>query len=557
MEKIWLKSYEAGVPENIDPMEYSSLVDYAETCFNQHANKRCYLNFGSALSYRQVDELSQAFAGALQNTFRLNKGDRVALMMPNLLQYPVALLGVLKAGMTVVNINPLYTPRELKTLLVNSGARCIVVMANFAHVLQAILGETKVQFVVVTEVGDLLGGLKGHLYNLISKHVKKVVPPWDIPDAYTFKQVVAPENKALYERVPLTHEDIAFLQYTGGTTAGAKGVMLTHGNMVANVLQAYAWIQSLLRQNLQGGVITALPLYHIFSLTANCLLFLKVGIENNLITNPRDVPHFVKELKKRPFSILTGVNTLFNALLNNPDFAKLDFSCLKLTLGGGMAVQKVVAERWKKVTGCVLLEAYGLTETSPAVTINPLNLTVFNGTIGLPISSTEVKICDDAGNELPIGESGEFCVRGPQVMKGYWRQPEKTAEVLDKDGWLKTGDIARIDELGFVKIVDRKKDLIIVSGFNVYPNEIEDVIIEMKGIREVAVVGVKSEEHGEIVKAFVVAGDPNLSAEDVIAYCKKNLTAYKIPKVVEFRKELPKTNVGKILRRALREEGNK
>lgn len=557
MDKIWLKSYEPGVPEFIDPNEYTSLVDYADKCFKAHSDKKCYSNFGSNITYSQIDELSQAFAGFLQNTFRLNKGDRVAVMMPNLLQYPISVFGILRAGMTVVNINPLYTPRELKKLLIDSGATCIIVLANFAHVVQEVLSQTKVQYVIVTEIGDMLGGLKKHLYNFVAKHVKKIVPDWDMPDAYDFSQAIAPENKTAYESVPLSHEDVAFLQYTGGTTAGAKGVMLTHGNMVANIIQATAWIASLLKKPLPGGIVTALPLYHIFSLTANCLVFLKVGIENILITNPRDIPRFVKELKRQPFSILTGVNTLFNALLNNADFCKMDFSNFKFTLGGGMAVQKVVAERWKKVTGVVLLEAYGLTETSPAATINPLNLTEFNGSIGLPISSTEVKVCDDNGNELPIGQQGELVIRGPQVMKGYWKQPEKTREVLDEAGWLKTGDIATIDERGFVKIVDRKKDMIIVSGFNVYPNEIEDVIIEMKGVREVAVIGVKSAVHGEEVKAFIVADSPTLTSQDVIEYCRQNLTGYKIPKHVEFRNELPKSNVGKILRRALREEEKK
>lgn len=553
MEKIWLKNYEPGVPETINPDEYGSLSELIEESLAQHAAKKCFSNFGTTLTYSQIDELSACFAGFLQKQFRLSEGDRVAIMLPNILQYPVATFGVLRAGMTVVNINPLYTARELKNILKNSGARCIVVFANFAHVLEEVLPDTKVEYVIVAKIGDLLGDGKGFIYNFVSKYIKKMVPDWNIPSAYSFKQVAALHNRHLFEPIKIKSDEIAFLQYTGGTTGGAKGVMLTHRNMVANVLQGSAWMQSLLKQNLEDGVITALPLYHIFSLLANCLLFFRVGLENILITNPRDIPGFVKELKRHPFSIMAGVNTLFNALLKNEDFCKLDFSKFKFTLGGGMAVQKAVAERWKQVTGVTLLEAYGLTETSPAVTVNPLNLKAFNGSIGLPISSTEIKIIDDAGNELPLGQSGELCVRGPQVMKGYWKQPEATALVLDESGWLRTGDVATVDEQGFVRIVDRKKDIIIVSGFNVVPNEVEGVIMEMKGVREVAVVGVKSAEEGERVKAYVVRDDPTLTPDDIISYCHKYLTGYKVPKEIEFRNELEKTNVGKILRRSLRE----
>lgn len=554
MEKIWLKSYEPGVPEFINPDQYTSLVALAEESFQKFKDKICYSNMGASLTYQQVDEKSQAFAGFLQQTCRLAEGERVAIMMPNAMQYPVSLFGTLRAGMVVVNVNPLYTPRELRRVLEDSGAKCIVVLANFAHVLEQALEGTQVQHVIVTELGDLLGCLKGTLVNLVVKHVKKMVPAWHIPHAYSFKETINDKFRKAFKPPVVKSDDLAFLQYTGGTTGGVKGAMLTHRNMVSNVLQASAWINSFLKHNIQGGIITALPLYHIFSLTANCLVFLRVGIPNILITNPRDIPGFVKELKRQPFAIMTGVNTLFNALLHNEEFANLDFSKFIFTLGGGMAVQKSVAERWKQVTGVALIEAYGLTETCPAVTINPMNLSAFNGSIGLPIPSTNIKIIDDNNQEVPLGEVGELCVQGPQVMRGYWNQPTTTAEVIDKDGWLHTGDIATVDEKGFVRLVDRKKDIIIVSGFNVYPNEVEDVIAMQKGVKEVAVIGVKNEEHGEIVKAFVVRSDPNLTAEQVIAESRKDLTGYKVPREVEFRTELPKTNVGKILRRALREE---
>jgi long-chain acyl-CoA synthetase len=556
VDKIWLKNYEEGVPETINPDEYTSLVHLAHESFEKYANKPCYSNMGESLSYAEIEKLSTAFAYFLQKTCRLMPGDRVAIILPNILQYPVALFGTHKAGCVVVNVNPLYTPRELKLILNDSGAKCVVILANFAHVLQEVLHETIVQHIIVTEIGDLLGGLKGLLVNLVVKYVKKMVPDWNIPDAHFFKNIIHADATGFNE-VEVKGEDIAFLQYTGGTTGGLKAAMLTHRNMVANVLQASAWVSQFLHKELHGGIITALPLYHIFSLTANCLVFLRAGLSNILITNPRDIAGFVKELKRQPFCVMTGVNTLFNALLHNDEFCHLDFSNFKFTLGGGMAVQRAVAQRWKEVTGTPLIEAYGLTETCPAVTINPMSLKEYNGTIGLPIPSTDVKICDEEGNELPCGESGELCVQGPQVMKGYWNKPEKTKEVLSDDGWLRTGDIAKIDHEGFVSIVDRKKDIIIVSGFNVYPNEVEDVIAEMKGVREVAVIGVKSEAHGEIVKAFIVRKDPALTPEDIIKHCHTELTGYKVPKEIEFRTELPKTNVGKVLRRALREEEDK
>lgn len=557
MEKIWLNSYEPGVPEFINPDQYPSLVDFANECFAKFKYKTCYSNMGKSLSYQQIDEKSQAFAGFLQHTCGLVKGDRVAIMMPNLMQYPVSLFGVLRAGMVVVNVNPLYTPRELKRVLQDSGAKCIVVLANFAHVLEQALEGSKIEHVVVTQLGDLLGCFKGALVNMVVKHVKKMVPAWHIPNAHWFKDVITEKYKNDFRPVAVTGEDIAFLQYTGGTTGGIKGAILTHRNMVSNVLQASAWIESFLHHDIKGGIITALPLYHIFSLTANCLVFLRVGIPNILITNPRDIPGFIKELNRQPFSIITGVNTLFNALLHNDEFAKCDFSKFIFTLGGGMAVQRAVAERWQQVTGVPLIEAYGLTETCPAVTINPMNLKTYNGSIGLPLPSTNIKIVDDDNKELALGETGELCVQGPQVMRGYWNQPEATKEVLEQSGWLHTGDVAQVDEHGFVRLVDRKKDIIIVSGFNVYPNEIEDVIAACKGVKEVAVIGVKNEEHGEIVKAFIVKSDPALTSEQVIAHCRKELTGYKVPREIEFRAELPKTNVGKVLRRALREEEQK
>jgi long-chain acyl-CoA synthetase len=554
VEKIWLKNYQEGVPATIDPDAYPSIVSMANESFKQFADKPCYYNMGKMLTYKEIDELSQRFAAFLQNTCQLQKGDRVAIVLPNLLQFPIVLFGLLRAGLTCVNVNPLYTPREMKHILSNSGAKCVVILANFAHVLEQVLSSTPVQHVVVTELGDMFGFLKGHLVNFVVKHVKKMVPDWHIPHAYRFNEILAKHHAKGFKPIEVNGEDIAFLQYTGGTTGGMKGAILTQRNMVANLMQAAAWIAPFLNRKIKGGIITALPLYHIFSLTANCLVFLRTGIPNILITNPRDIPNFVKELKRQPFSIMTGVNTLFNALLHNEDFRHLDFSDFIFSLGGGMAVQKAVAEKWQEVTGTPLLEAYGLTETSPAVTINPLNLKEFNGSIGLPLPSTDVKICDDDGNELPMGAPGELCIKGPQVMRGYWQQPERTADILSEDGWLRSGDIATIDEGGFLRIVDRKKDIIIVSGFNVYPNEIEDVIAKIKGVREVAIVGVPSTAHGELVKAFIIRSDPTLTEQQILDAAHKELTGYKIPKEIEFRDELPKTNVGKVLRRALRDE---
>ncbi|HOW61000.1 MAG TPA: long-chain-fatty-acid--CoA ligase [Candidatus Contendobacter sp.] len=552
MEKIWLREYSPGVPAEADLNEFSSLKDILEKSCQRFSDLPAYSNMGVTLRYRDIDRLSRAFGAWLQQTLGLGKGERVALMMPNVLQYPVALFGVLRAGLIVVNVNPLYTPRELEHQLKDSGATVIVILENFAHTLQEVLDRTPVKTVITTQLGDLFPFPKRPLVNFVVKRVKKMVPAWSIPGAIPFRQVLSEGASKTLADVPLDHEDLAFLQYTGGTTGVSKGAMLTHGNLVANLQQASAWL-SPVSKPAEEIVITALPLYHIFSLTANCLTFMRVGGHNILITNPRDMPGFVKELSKVRFTGISGVNTLFNGLLHTPGFERLDFSALKLCLSGGMALQRAVAERWQQVTGVSLIEGYGLTETSPAVTFNPLTVIEYNGSIGLPFPSTDLSIRDDDGRELGIGEAGEICVRGPQVMRGYWNRPEETAQVMTADGYLRTGDIGVMDERGYTRIVDRKKDMILVSGFNVYPNEIEDVVAHHPGVLEVAAVGVPNEKTGEAVKLVVVKKDPALTAETLIEYCRQNLTAYKVPHLVEFRTELPKTNVGKILRRLLRE----
>ncbi|MFT4171639.1 MAG: long-chain-fatty-acid--CoA ligase [Rhodocyclaceae bacterium] len=552
MEKVWLKSYPKGVPAEIDLHEFRSLGHLFEVGVARWTDRVAYINMDREMTYAELDRLSAAFGSYLQHELKLPVGARVALMMPNLLQYPVCLWGALRAGYTVVNCNPLYTPRELEHQLKDSGAQAIVILENFAHTLTGIIARTDVKHVMITRIGDLLGA-KGPLVNLVVKYIKKMVPAWDLPAYTPLKDALRTGARHTLEAVETTHEHIAFLQYTGGTTGVAKGAMLSHGNIIANLQQAHAWVRPYLKDG-EEIIITALPLYHIFSLTANCLTFFKLGSTSVLITNPKDIPGFVKELRKYKFSAITGVNTLFNALLNNPDFASLDFSRLRVSLGGGMAVQHAVADRWKKVTGCALAEAYGLTETSPAVCVNPLDVAEFTGSIGLPISSTEISIRDEDGNELGLGQAGELCVRGPQVMTGYYRRADETARVMTPDGYLRTGDIAMVDEAGFVRIVDRKKDMILVSGFNVYPNEVEDVVAAHAGVLEVAAVGVPDERSGEAVKLFVVRRDPSLEAETLIRYCRENLAGYKVPRQVEFRSELPKTNVGKILRRALRDE---
>ena len=552
MEKIWLNEYPAGVPAEVDLNEFSSIKDILEKSCRRFADLPAYSNMGVTLRYRDIDRLSRDFGAYLQG-LGLGKGERVAIMMPNVLQYPVALFGTLRAGLTVVNVNPLYTPRELEHQLNDSGSTVIVIIENFAHTLQEVLARTPVKTVVTTELGDLFSFPKRLLVNFVVKRVKKMVPAWTMPGTVPFRQALSQGVGQTLTDVPLNHDDIAFLQYTGGTTGVSKGAMLTHGNMVANLQQASAWL-SPFSKPAEETIITALPLYHIFSMTANCLTFMKVGGHNILITNPRDMPGFVKELGKVKFTVITGVNTLFNGLLHTPGFEKLDFSTFKIALGGGMAVQRAVAEQWRKVTGVPLIEAYGLTETSPAACINPLTLTEYNGNIGLPISSTELSIRDDEGQELGFGEDqvGEICIRGPQVMRGYWNRPEETAQVMTEDGYLRTGDVGYVNQRGYVRIVDRKKDMILVSGFNVYPNEIEDVVAHHPMVLEVAAVGIPDEKSGEAVKIVVVRKDEALTVEMLLEHCRRELTGYKLPRHVEFRTELPKSNVGKILRRLLR-----
>ncbi len=553
MDKIWLQSYPPGVAGEIDPGQVSTVVEIFERAVATYSDRPAYTNLGHSLTFSELERQSAAFAAVLQHRFGLTKGERIAIMMPNVLQYPVVLFGVLRAGMTVVNVNPLYTARELHHQLADSGATAIVVLANFAKVVERAIADTDVKHVIVTQLADLLPAPKRQLVNFIVRHVKKMVPPYALDGELSLRSLLAEGAARPFQRVAVDRDDVAFLQYTGGTTGLAKGAVLTHGNMGANVCQAAQWIEGAMKPG-EELIVTALPLYHIFALTANCLTFMHFGAENLLITNPRDIPRFIKEIRGIGFTAITGVNTLFNALLNAPGIKEVDFSQLRLTLGGGMAVQRAVAERWQALTGCPLLEAYGLTETSPAATMNPLNLAAYNGSIGLPIPSTEVCVRDAEGGELPIGERGELCVRGPQVMKGYWRRPEETAAVLDAEGWLRTGDIATVDAHGFVYIVDRIKDMIDVSGFNVYPNEIEEVVAQLDGVREVAAIGVPDAHSGESVKVFIVCGEPGVTVEAVLRHCRENLTRYKVPKHVEFREELPKTNVGKILRRALRDE---
>ncbi|HRA80279.1 MAG TPA: long-chain-fatty-acid--CoA ligase [Thauera sp.] len=552
MDKIWLQSYPAGVPAEIDVDEFRSIGDLFEQGVRRFASRTAFVCMGKGITYGELDRLSAQFAGYLQGELKLPAGARVALMMPNVLQYPVALFGALRAGYTVVNVNPLYTARELEHQLCDAGAETIVVVENFAHTLDQVRARVPIRHVVVTSLGEMLGFPKSLLVDFVVRRIKKMVPAWRLDGAVRFSDALSRGASHHLQTVEVGQEDIAFLQYTGGTTGVAKGAILTHRNILANLQQAHAWIRPFLQEG-EEVVITALPLYHIFSLTANCLTFFKIGATNVLITNPRDIPGFVKELGKHRFTAITGVNTLFNALLNNADFARLDFSRLHVALGGGMAVQKAVAEKWRKVTGVALVEAYGLTETSPAVTINPLDLPAFNHSIGLPVPSTEISIRDDSDIEQPIGQRGELCVRGPQVMRAYWQRPEDTARAFTADGFLRTGDIAVIDDKGFVSIVDRKKDMILVSGFNVYPNEVEDVVASHPGVIEVAAIGVPDERSGEAVKVFVVRKDPKLTEAALIAYCHENMTGYKVPRRVEFRDELPKSNVGKILRRELRE----
>ena len=550
-DKPWQKSYQPGVPTRIDEKQFSSLPDFLEQTFEKFATKPAFHNMGKTLSYAEIDRLSNQFACFLQNDLKLSRGDRVALMMPNLLQYPVALFGILRAGMIVVNCNPLYTHRELEHQLKDSGAKAIVIVANFAKILETALPKTDVKHVIVTELGDLLGFPKKYIVNAVVKHVKKMVPAFHIPKSILFSHALKSGQTTSLSKPMLKIDDIAFLQYTGGTTGISKGAILTHGNIIANMLQAKAWIQFLIRDG-EEIIITPLPLYHIFSLTANLLIFNSVGALNILITNPRDIPAFVKELSKWKFTAITAVNTLFNALIHNEDFKKLDFSHLKVALGGGMAVQRAVAEKWKEITKVPLIEAYGLTETSPAACINPMTLKEYNGLIGLPIPSTDIVIKDDDGNNVDIGLTGEICIKGPQVMKGYWNRPDETEKVMTADGYFRSGDIGYMNEQGYFKIVDRKKDMILVSGFNVYPNEIEDVVVMNPKVLEAAAIAVPDEKSGEVPKLFIVKKDSSLTEKEIIDFCRANLTGYKVPKYVEFRSELPKSNVGKILRKELR-----
>ncbi len=556
MQKFpWFKFYPQAVPHEIDPQAYSSVVDLFEESIEKYGDAVAYECMGKTISFNELDRLSNTFAAFLQHELKMEKGDRLGIQMPNLLQYPVVMFGALRAGLVVVNTNPLYTPSEMKHQFTDSGVKAVVILANFAYNLEKIIKETAIKHVIVTGIGDLLGGLKGGIVNFVVKYIKKMVPGYSLPEAYTFKAAMKRGGGSSSKRESVGTNDLAFLQYTGGTTGVSKGAELTHGNIVANMQQISAWMKPKLKES-EETVITALPLYHIFALTVNCLAMLKIGAHNVLITNPRDMPAFCKELKKHPFSVFTGVNTLFNGLLNQEAFRALDFSSLKIAVGGGMAVQKSVANRWQKVTGTPLAEGYGLTETSPVVTCNPIDGTERLGTIGVPLPNTEVKVVDDEGNELPFGERGELLVKGPQVMKKYWNKPEESKNAFS-EGWFKTGDIAVIEKDGFLKIVDRKKEMILVSGFNVYPNEVEDALASHDKVDEVGVIGIPDERTTEKVIAYVVSNDKTLTAEELIAYSRENLTNYKVPKEVYFVDELPKSNVGKILRRKIRESHEK
>jgi len=556
MDRFWLKNYPKGVPADIDPAQYSSLVALIDEAFGKYADRKAYDSLGKTITFGEVDALSKAFASWLQQQ-GLARGARVAIMLPNLLQYPVAMAAVLRAGMVVVNVNPLYTPRELEHQLKDSGAEAIVILENFAHTLQQVISRTPIKHVVVASMGDLLG-LKGSVVNLVVRHVKKMVPAWALPGSLRFNEAIAQGRGKPAASVQVGHDDVAFLQYTGGTTGVSKGATLTHRNVIANLLQSEVWMQPALNNPAKGAApdqliwVCALPLYHIFALTACCLVGMRLGGMNILVPNPRDLPAVIKQIKPYPVHLFPAVNTLFNALAHNADFRKLDFSALRISLGGGTAVQEAVAKVWLEVTGCPICEAYGLSETSPGVSANPTDTDVFTGSIGLPFPSTEILILDDDGQPVPLGQPGEIAVRGPQVMAGYWQRPDETAKVMTADGFFKTGDIGIMDASGYTRIVDRKKDMILVSGFNVYPNEVEGVVALLPGVLECAVVGVPDEHSGEAVKLFVVRKDPNLTEADIRVWCEQQLTGYKKPKHIEFRNDLPKTNVGKILRRELR-----
>lgn len=554
MEKLWFKNYPEGSEHELDTSEYDSILDMFDKAVREHPDRAAYINMGKVLTFRKLEERSRAFAAYLQNELKLERGERVALMMPNLLQYPIALFGILRAGLVVVNVNPLYTPRELEHQLQDSGAKAIVVVSNFASTLEKVVFNTAVKHVILTRMGDQLSFGKRTLVNFVVKYVKKLVPKYKLPNAVTFREVLSVGKYRQYVRPQMERDDLAFLQYTGGTTGVAKGAMLSHGNIIVNVFQAkwiaYPFVGGRHRERL---AVLALPLYHVFALTVNCLLFIELGITAVLITKPRDIPGFVKELKKYPFVAITGVNTLFNALLNNENFKEVNFSSLKLSVGGGMAIQQAVATRWHEITGCNIIEGYGMTECSPLIAACPVNVVKHNGSIGVPVPNTDIKIIKEDGSEAAIGEAGELWVKGEQVMQGYWQRPEATAEVL-KDGWMATGDIVVMDESYSLRIVDRKKDMILVSGFNVYPNEIEDVVMLNYKVSEVVAIGVPNEVSGETIKIFVVKKDESLTRDELRQHCRQHLTGYKIPKDIEFREELPKSNVGKILRRVLRDE---
>ena len=554
MEKVWFQNYPEGSPTTLDTSKYDSILDILDKAIREHPDRPAYINMGQVLTFRKLEERSRAFAAYLQNELKLKRGDRVALMMPNLLQYPIALFGILRAGLVVVNVNPLYTPRELEHQLQDSGATAIVVVSNFASTLEKIVFNTKVKHVILTRMGDQLSFGKRNLVNFVVKYVKKLVPKYKLPNAVTFREVLSIGKFRQYVRPQVDREDLAFLQYTGGTTGVAKGAMLTHGNIITNIFQAKWIAEPFIGDHAKQRVaVLALPLYHVFALTVNCLLFLELGVTSLLITNPRDIDGFVKELKKYRFEAITGVNTLFNALLNNENFKEVDFSQLKLSVGGGMAIQQSVATRWHDLTGCNIIEGYGMTECSPLIAACPINVVKHNGTIGVPVPNTDIKIIKDDGSEAQLGEAGELWVKGEQVMRGYWQRPEATAEVL-KDGWMATGDIVIMDESYSLRIVDRKKDMILVSGFNVYPNEIEDVVMLNYKVAEVVAIGMPHEVSGETIKIFVVKKDDSLTRDELRQHCRQHLTGYKVPKDIEFRDELPKSNVGKILRRILRDE---
>jgi len=554
VDKTWLKSYPDNVPENIPTPQFKSLREMIDFSFEEFADRPAYTNMGTTLTYRELDHLSMKFACYLQQSLGLVRGERVAIMLPNVLQYPVVLFGLFRAGLVAVNVNPLYTARELRHQLTDSGAKCIVILENFADTLEAVIADTQIEHIVTTQLGDLLGWPKSSITNFVLKRIKKAVPSFSLPGAVRLRAALGAGARHELDHIEIGYADIAFLQYTGGTTGVSKGAMLSHRNMIFNLHQSRAWQADIYADVERIIAITALPLYHIFSLQSNCLSVMSQGGENILITNPRDMAGFVKEMSRHKFCYISGVNTLFASLLNTPGFADLDFGNLRLTIGGGMAVQEAISRKWEEVTGLIITQAYGLTETSPAAISNPLRLGRFSGSIGLPISSTEATIRDDDGNEMPMGEIGEICIRGPQIMEGYWQNESETEKVMLPGGWFRSGDVGRMDENGFFYIEDRKKDMILVSGFNVYPNEIEGVAVEMNGILEAAAIGIPDEKSGEVVKLFVVKSDPTVTEDDVLNHCRSNLTGYKVPKAIEFRDDLPKTNVGKILRRALRDE---